>query len=363
MFFQDAAEDYLKFIALEKRYSARTVGTYKWWLSHYARFILESGYPAPVRVTDAFSTPLLRRFQQGLAERKLRSRTILAAFYGLRGLGDYLVTNKVLPANPVRDLTMPKKGAAERHTVSTQEIKKMLIACGLQRDKQRIAYERALLTTLALTGVRAQELLDMRLPDVRFDAKTLLVPHGKGDKARTLYPPDEWWQAMREWFALRPPCSHDWVWAQDRGRRISVETLRRDLEDIKARAGLSHATWIKPHALRRAFASRMLSNGATLTSIQASLGHSDAQTTLQYLHFSEQAAQDMSRLASLDASDIPLKEQDARPHDLRKGGASRPLPATPSEPPQATPPPPRVEPVQTQRRAADMLRRRRLPPH
>ncbi|MES2461853.1 MAG: tyrosine-type recombinase/integrase [Armatimonadota bacterium] len=302
MLFLDALEDYLRHISLEKHYSPRTVGTYKWWSHHYGRFLLENGYDAPLTVLDAFNTPVLRRFQQSLSERKLKGRTILAAFFGLRGLGDFLVEQKVLPANPVRDLTMPKKGAAERKVVSDEELKRLLLAVGLQRDQERIAYERALLSTLIYTGVRAQELLDMRLPNINFDAKTLLVPHGKGDKSRLLYPPNEWWSAMREWVAQRPKCNHDWIWVCDVRRRISVETMRRELEEIKARAGLSYANHIKPHSIRHALATRMMVQGATIRSIQASLGHSDAQTTLHYLHHKEQAAQDMRTAASFSPS-------------------------------------------------------------
>lgn len=298
MFFLDALNEYLRHIDLERHYSPRTVATYKWWSHRYGRFVLESGYTAPLSLQDAFNTPVLRRFQQSLSEHKLKGRTILVAFYGLRGLGDYLVSQKYIEVNPVRDLTMPKKGAAERRIVSDEELKRLLVAVGLQRDKARIAYEGALLSTLIYTGVRAQELLDMRLPNINFDGKTLIIPHGKGDKSRILYPPDEWWLAMREWVALRPACNHDWIWVSNVSRRISVETMRRELEEIKARAGLSNANHIKPHSIRHALATRMMVQGATIRSIQASLGHSDAQTTLNYLHHKEQAAQDMRTSAS-----------------------------------------------------------------
>lgn len=139
----------------------------------------------------------------------------------------------------------------------------------------------------------------MGIPDLDLNAQTLLIPCGKGSKSRLLYLTPECTETLRHWLRLRPGAKHDWVWRGNVERRISVDTLRRDLEDIKARASLSHARWIKPHSLRHAFATRMLQHGADLRTIQAALGHSDAQTTLNYLHHREQAAQEMRHTASL----------------------------------------------------------------
>jgi site-specific recombinase XerD len=298
MLFSDVTDDYLRCIAHERKVSPTTTACYKAWLHHFEKWLTDNDYPQPATL-EQFTTPILRRYQQELsAERKYRPRTILGAFYPLRGMGDYLVQNRVISDNPVRHLTMPKKDAAVRKVVSQEEILQMLDVCDKQRNKTRIAYERALLCTLVYTGIRAAEFLDMRIEHVDVGARTLLIPNGKGSKSRLLYLTDECADALREWLRVRPAAKHDWVWFSDVRRRISVETLRRDLEDIKARAGLVHARWIQPHSIRHAFATRMMVNGANIRSIQAALGHSDAQTTLIYLHHSETPAIDMKNAAA-----------------------------------------------------------------
>lgn len=249
MLFLDAADDYIRHIKHERKLATATIVMYVSWLRAYDAWLKGLGHDAPT-VEAHFTSILLRRYQQDASERRLRPRSIRGMFFPLRGLGEYLLANKVIAENPVRALTMPKLDAAQRGVVSDEELSLLLGACERQLDKVRIALDRALLSVLIYTGVRASELLDMRLEDVNFAAGTLLIPRGKGNKSRLLYPPRECLDALREWYRVRPDADHDWVWRQDKARRLSIEALRIEIEHVKAIAGLRDATWIKPHGLR-----------------------------------------------------------------------------------------------------------------
>lgn len=66
------------------------------------------------------------------------------------------------------------------------------------------------------------------------------------------------------------------------GKRITQYHLLHDLvRGVGARAGIPE---LHPHALRHAFASRMLRDGATVADIQYALGHESPQTTMIYIH-------------------------------------------------------------------------------
>jgi len=126
-------------------------------------------------------------------------------------------------------------------------------------------------------------------------------PQGKRAEIAPALPTPECLNALSEWLAYRSKlgCKHDWLLAYDK-RRVGEIAVREMLEDVKAIAGLADRDNIKPHSIRHAFATRLIEEGADIRSIQAALGHSDATTTLIYLHASERPAQAMAGLAGLD---------------------------------------------------------------
>ena len=309
--FSDATRDFVYHLQHERKSAASTFATYRAWLNNFGKWLAANGYCTDVApaTLDLLNPLVLRRYQCALSEeRRYRPRTILSAIQPLRSLCDWLVELKVMSDNPVRTLTMPRKDAAQRALVSDDEIVRLLAACDLQRDKKRAAFERAMLSTLTYTGIRAKELLMLRLPDVNLAAKTIIVQHGKGDKSRTLYPPQPCLDAMREWLAVRPPANHDFVWRQNKACKTDYDGLRAMLEDVKARAGLGDAVGIKCHSLRHAMATRMLRNSADVRSIQAALGHSNLSTTMLYLHHAEQPALAMRTAAAITAPDADATE-------------------------------------------------------
>lgn len=177
-----------------------------------------------------------------------------------------------------------------------------MVACDRQADRRMAAFDFAMMSTLCYTGIRAQELIDLRLCDLNRGARKLTVAHGKGDKARTLTPPARFWTAMDAWLVERGKigCKHDWIWAQDTRRRIGYDWLRARLKDIKARAGLMGSDNIQAHSLRHWFATHMLRAGANFKQIQASLGHANGVTTQIYLHSDESDAEAMETFADFD---------------------------------------------------------------
>lgn len=74
----------------------------------------------------------------------------------------------------------------------------MMTAIERLPDPRKIAFLRAVFSVLINCGLRAQELLDMRIVNLSRDAKTLVIPHGKGEKARILHPSADTLAALAE---------------------------------------------------------------------------------------------------------------------------------------------------------------------
>src|SRR5579871_4589521 len=104
-------QEYVACITHERGLARKTtcVG-YANYLHHLRVWMEQNGYPDPD--LTAFTTPVLRRFLHYLSAKGLRPHTIRGYFHPIIGLGAYLVEQGILPQNPAKALTMPKKDAA-----------------------------------------------------------------------------------------------------------------------------------------------------------------------------------------------------------------------------------------------------------
>jgi Site-specific recombinase XerD len=305
MLFSDVVRDYAEFMRHERNYTERTCLAYRSWLSMFQQWA--DAEKVEVQFTLRFCTPVLRRWMYSLSKRGLRPRTIHSAFAPMRSLGQYCLENQLLKENPALAITLPKKDAANRPLASDQELAQLLSAAERQADPKLVARDRAILSVLIYCGVRFKELMDLRVQDVSLDSRTLLIASGKGRKSRLLYPNQACMVALAEWLRERAKVKarYDWLWAYDPQRRMGETGLRQLLDQTKARAGLSDHDNIQFHAMRRAYATRCLAKGMDLRSLSASLGHSQASTTLIYTFASERPAEAMRDYADLRSPSLP----------------------------------------------------------
>ena len=298
MLLNDCTTDYLRYILHERGLSKNTHKAYQAQLRHFQRWLTANGFPEPT--SDCLTVALCRRFLYHLSGKGLRPRTIHSYFDPVHGLCTFLVANGILTENPVNSLTLPKKDAAQRLTVSNEEVAGLLTACERYRIPRRAALNSAVMHVLIFSGLRRSELLDLYLDDIDFQEKSLLVRSGKGSKSRTVYLPENAVSAIREYLPFRPKdCKHPYLFAVDRQRRLWHEGLQTMLEDVKAVAGYTGRENIKPHSLRHWRATDLMRAGADLKSVSAFLGHTQLQTTSIYLHTSEEQCRSIAGLSTL----------------------------------------------------------------
>ena len=306
-------EDCLAYCENEKGYAKSSNKGRKSRLRHLHTFMVENGFPLPT--TEDLTLPLLRRYMYSLNKRGLRPRSIRGAMYFISTLTKFAVDNGLLDEDPIKSLTLPKFDAAQRLLVSDKEIAQLLEGCEKQRSRRKVALSRAILSTFVYSGLRRGELLDLRLEDVNLDEQSILVRNGKGSKSRKIYICREWVAATKEWLFMRGEATHDYVFAENKHRRVHDVGLKVMLEEVKAIAGLADRSNILPHTLRHACATRLMRNGADLRSIQAFLGHSSLIVTSVYLHTNEEQLRDMKELGSLNQPKV--NQSDDKPSRRR----------------------------------------------
>jgi len=147
-----------------------------------------------------------------------------------------------------------------------------------------------ILRTLYNTGARASELCALRLADLDFHQKRLLL-QGKGHKARTVPLWDSTLAFLHTYLKSErrvPKFSHrDFLFINQRGTRLTRSGLyalcKRYLAQARAQAPtLEHKRLHPVHLWRYTTASHLLLAGVDITVIQEWLGHASVDTTCRY---------------------------------------------------------------------------------
>ena len=146
--------------------------------------------------------------------------------------------------------------------------------------------DRAMLELMYASGIRASEVLALRLEDLNLQAG-YVVCTGKGSRQRLVPVGAQATQWVRRYLdsgrraALTRRRSGHGVREPERSAAVAAGALGHSQRAAR-RAGLRAP--VSPHTLRHSFASHLLERGADLRSVQAMLGHADISTTQIYTH-------------------------------------------------------------------------------
>lgn len=286
-------------------YSIRTEEAYVYWVRYYIRW-------HGVRHPSGMGRVEVEAFLSWLAnERRVSASTHRQALSALLFLYKE-VLGVELPW--MAEIGRP----AQRHRVpvvlSTEEVSRLFV----QADG-----EVALICRLLYgTGMRLMEALRLRVKDLDFDRRAIVVREGKGGKDRIVMLPDSLNSPLREqlarsralWSADRaagrpgvempealarkyPRAPESWTWhwvfpAQSlsvdprsgiqRRHHVYEQRVQRGLKRAVELAGISKM--VSVHTLRHSFATHLLQSGYDIRTVQELLGHADVSTTMIYTH-------------------------------------------------------------------------------
>jgi site-specific recombinase XerD len=176
-----------------------------------------------------------------------------------------------------------KKPARPIPGVLSQSQVLQLLEAPLQKNRRWVvARDLAILELLYGTGMRGGELIGLQLNDVDLSGELLSIRGGKG-KPR-LIPMGKRAALTLERYLLdfRPQlaaASETAVWLTQQGQPMKCQDLQSMMARYGKRLGFEGVT---AHALRRAFATHLLENGANIVEIKNLLGHADLNSTLFY---------------------------------------------------------------------------------
>lgn len=277
---EDILKVYSEFLSVEKGLSANTLLSYCRDVRKLFSFFRKEKIPWQKGKEEDLVKFIRQQSRAGLSARSL-SRLIssLKSFY------KFLVLDGWVQKNPSADLSSPKIWYSLPNFLSVEEVERLLAQPG-EKDIREIR-DKAMLELLYASGLRASELINLRVKDLNLDDGFLLC-RGKGDKERVVPLGHSAAQALRRYLEdIRPrllKTDLDFLFLTSRGQNFTRQGFWKLLKGYALKAGLGKK--ISPHILRHSFATHLLERGADLRSVQLMLGHSQITTTQIYTHVS-----------------------------------------------------------------------------
>jgi site-specific recombinase XerD len=226
---------------------------------------------------------VLRRWAARLSEGGSAPSTMARKLASVRSFFRTLVEHGELHANPADLLPAPKQPHRLPRTLKPDDVSGLLDSIPTSGPLE--LRDRAMFELAYACGLRAEELVDLDVGSIDFDAEQVRV-EGKGAKTRFVPAGEPALHAVARWLERgRPglagaPSDHGPLFLSKSGRRLSTSDVRRRLRTWARHAAAQGA--VHPHALRHSFATHLLEGGADLRAIQELLGHSSISTTQVY---------------------------------------------------------------------------------
>jgi integrase/recombinase XerD len=137
-------------------------------------------------------------------------------------------------------------------------------------------------------GLRAGEVVRLKVKHIDRAQNIIRVEQSKGRKDRNVMLSAEMLDLLRQWWKVRPshhdagtPMQERWLFpGAKRGQTMSTRQLNRLFHQAADAAGIRKGVTL--HALRHSFATHLLEHGTDIRKIQAVLGHDKLDTTARY---------------------------------------------------------------------------------
>ena len=190
----------------------------------------------------------------------------------LHGFFDWCVRNDYLVKSPCEKVERIHYTERKREPLTPYELEEFRYCCEDIREK-------ALVDFLFSTGCRVSECACVRLSDIDFNERSVLIRHGKGNKQRMVYFNAESELTLRKYLATRSDDTDAlFVSVRFPHHAIGSHAIENILTKVSKRAGMH----VFPHKLRHTFATSGLRGGMPLDKLQALMGHENPETTMIY---------------------------------------------------------------------------------
>jgi integrase/recombinase XerC len=268
---------FVAYLTSERRFSAGTVCKYQ----ENILWIIRHRGDASVAEIDL---QWIVNMKSHLITKGVGSSRVAGITYALKNA---LIFARDVLSMPVMNVALVRAPGAPRRQVvylTTDEYNDFAEAIplytGFGRQRLSKVCFRALVETLAATGMRISEALSLNVDSVDL-SKGEAVIIGKGNKQRTVFFTERAITWIKRYLALRNDANHP-LFTGRNGRRLLVTSVHAMFERTNAEVFARIGKRITPHILRHTAATNLLQRGCPIGHIKEILGHQNLETTCRF---------------------------------------------------------------------------------
>lgn len=201
----------------------------------------------------------------------------------------YLRKEGIVDVDADKFLTVPARYRQKVLPCFTEsEIKAIFSEIDRSSDKGRRDY--AIFLIALRTGLRASDIVGLRLTDINWNEKTIYIIQKKTGKALYLPLPTDVGNAIADYILhSRYKSESPYIFLRLQGtystKSLEATAFNGYLKEYMKRAGIIHTSWDGKtfHALRRTAGTHMLKAGISVSTIAQILGHSNIESSKRYI--------------------------------------------------------------------------------
>ena len=268
--------EFIQYIAAEKRFSEHTIKSYLTDLNQFTTYI---GAEFEIhKDVNKINFQIIRSWIASMLEKEISPRSVNRKISTLKTYFKFLLRNKFLEESPMLKVVAPK--SKKRLPVFIEEDQMESLLTEITFEDGFIGQRNKLIIELFyVTGIRLSELINIKIKDIDFQNQLIKVL-GKRNKERLIPLSPSMIQLLKS-FIENNQLNH-FLFTNLDGNKLYTKLVYRIVN--KYIGEISSVNKKSPHILRHTFATHMLNNGADINAIKELLGHANLSATQVYTH-------------------------------------------------------------------------------
>ncbi len=283
---KDLFEQFIKQQEYVERKRKKTIENYR------QNFNLLFGFKPDLKLEDLTEETMIdffeyldtreRRVGKKMIVRKIKNSSIATIRGKLEVFFRWLVDREHIKSNPFEKIPYPEVSYTSKEAFTKEEFDKIFI--NIVRDIKWVndflrKRNTAMIMTLVLTGIRREELLELKLSDIDWKNKKITIRDetSKSKRTRTIPMSPDLRPFLEDYLITRTNKKNSFLWVNGRDEKFTEHGWKHLVKKLKEETETNFRT----HRFRHTFACNYYRQRKDPVGLQKMMGHQDIKTTFK----------------------------------------------------------------------------------